>query len=119
MPLTAQELVTLVMQLTGATTPTELAREIGMQGYSAPQRVKRWLDGTNEPDFEGTLLLLDAAGLLATETSPRERQQNGNREEELLEEIRAVDRKLDQLDIAGRLTSIEELLRERSLDRSP
>lgn len=54
-----------------ADSDTRLARALGLDGYAAPQRVRRWRLGQNEPDFGSTLLLLEAAGLLRDEaTSP-------------------------------------------------
>jgi hypothetical protein len=65
MRMSAAELVRAAMTATGSSSPTELARAIGLQGYSSPRNIKRWLDGENDPDFHATLQLLEAAGMLA------------------------------------------------------
>lgn len=61
---TGVELVRAAMKATGASTSTQLAKALDLRGYSAPRNVKRWLEGVNDPDFESTLQLLDAAGWL-------------------------------------------------------
>jgi hypothetical protein len=65
--ISAPELVKRAMKATGATTPTELARTLEMTSYSAPRNVQRWLDGVSAPEYESTLQLLAAAGLLTAE----------------------------------------------------
>ncbi len=45
-------------------TPADLARKLGLTAYESPKRVKRWLDGENEPDYKATMAILEALGLL-------------------------------------------------------
>lgn len=99
------------MEASGATTPTELARAIGMTGYSAPQRAKRWIDGSNEPDFEGTVLLLAAAGMLNIENPTLVVE--GSSDAAVLREIRALDRRLD-VDVLPRLDRLADERRDRA-----
>lgn len=67
---TAPELVTRAKERLGVKTDTDLARALGLKDYAAPQRIRRWRLGQNEPDYEATLLLLEAAGLLNEEAAP-------------------------------------------------
>lgn len=60
------ELVRLVMARYSTDSPTELARHLKMD-YSGPGQISRWLAGRNKPNFDQTLMLLRAAGLLAEE----------------------------------------------------
>lgn len=60
----ASQLVRLVMERMKVETAGQVAAGLGLRGYGAPKKVSRWLSGENEPDYEATLLLLRAAGLL-------------------------------------------------------
>lgn len=84
------ELVELAMRRLGIDQNedqnAELARHLGLTGYNAPQKVRRWRKGDNEPDYKATLLLLKAAGLLAPETGAVKALEAGG-----LEEIPAAD----------------------------
>lgn len=69
--ITAKELVVIVLERMGIhpiregrTGDAELAMRLRLSGGSTSQRVKRWRIGLNEPDYESTILLLDAAGFL-------------------------------------------------------
>lgn len=62
------------MKAVGASKPADLARALGLDSYGSPRRVKRWLDGETEPDYEATLRLLDAVGLLKRDGRPRRRE---------------------------------------------
>ena len=50
---------------------TEFARKINLTSYEAPKRVRRWADGENDPDFEGTMLILEAVGWLSMDAPVR------------------------------------------------
>lgn len=54
--------VAAVARALNAATPTDLARAIKLPGYNAPQRVRRWMEGDNAPDYEGVMLMLEATG---------------------------------------------------------
>lgn len=62
--LRGKELVALAMYRLGASGPTELADRLGLTERRAPEKIGRWLAGTNEPSFPVTLLLLEHARLL-------------------------------------------------------
>jgi hypothetical protein len=64
MPIEAPELVRAAMTATGTATPTQLARALRMPSYSAPRNISRWLESVSKPDYDSTLLLLQAAGYL-------------------------------------------------------
>lgn len=73
--MTSIELVRMAAKCRGIdpnskSAPAALARELGYAAYNAPQKVKRWLKGENEPDYSATLELLELAGLLRTESGP-------------------------------------------------
>jgi len=55
--------VRAVMRQLGCDGPTDLANRLSL-GVNSPRRIKRWLDGENEPDYEATMLMLEAAGWL-------------------------------------------------------
>jgi len=61
----ADELVRLAMKKLDCETPGELARKLGLSPYDSPKRVRRWLDGENEPDYEATMTILNRMGALA------------------------------------------------------
>lgn len=61
----ADELVRLAMKKLGCETPGELARKLDLRPYDSPKRVRRWLDGENEPDYEATMTILYRIGALA------------------------------------------------------
>lgn len=61
MQIRADELVRAVMDQLKASGPTELAVKLDLP-HAGPKRIGRWLKGANEPDFEGTIALLLAAG---------------------------------------------------------
>lgn len=48
----------------GRTGDADVAVRLGVSGGTPSQRVKRWRTGYNEPDYEWTVRLLDAAGLI-------------------------------------------------------
>ena len=60
----AADLVRLAMERLGCATPGELARELGLEPYDSPKRVRRWLDGENEPDYKATMTILERIGAL-------------------------------------------------------
>lgn len=45
----------------------KLAEQLGLTKYSSPQRVRRWIAGENEPDYELTIKLLDLVGAIKWE----------------------------------------------------
>lgn len=104
MALTAPDLVRAAMAATRADSPTALARALRMTSYSAPRNIKRWLNGIAQPDYEATLLLVRAAGLLSTELRPVD---EGDGDEDAL---RALDQKLDDV-VVPRLEAIEAEIR--------
>src|SRR4051812_19249298 len=59
------EFVRLVKERLGVEQPSEIARKLGLTDYGAPQRVRRWINGRNGPDYEGTMAMLQAAGWLS------------------------------------------------------
>lgn len=61
---TPEEFIELVTSKLGVTKPGDVARALGLTDYGAPQRVARWMKGRNGPNYEGTMLMLDAAGWL-------------------------------------------------------
>lgn len=63
----SKDLVALAMSARGIETPADLARALGLASYSSPRRVKRWIEGENEPDYSSTVRLLDLAGMLRSE----------------------------------------------------
>lgn len=65
---TGQELVRLAMEKLEVTGYTALARKLEL-GLHGDRRVKRWAEGENEPNYEETLTLLRAVGLLREEPS--------------------------------------------------
>lgn len=95
MPLEAPELVRLAMTATGSTTPTELARALRMSNYTAPRNIKRWLDGESQPEFDATLVLLGAAGLLRPVDDAQPEPAAAGDLEPVLRAVRALDRKID------------------------
>jgi len=106
------DLVRAAMAATGTETATDLARTLRMTSYSAPRNIKRWLDGVAQPDFEATLLLLDAAGLLASTPAAAKASRLTSPElADVLREIRALDNKID-VAITPRLDTMESELRE-------
>lgn len=60
----------LAMERLGTSSYSDAARRIGL-GLHADKNVKRWATGGGSPDFEKTLLLLQAAGLLREEPAAR------------------------------------------------
>jgi transcriptional regulator with XRE-family HTH domain len=62
--LLAPELVRLAMEATGSRTLSDLARALGLTSYAAPRNIRRWIEGETNPDYDATLRLLEAAGLL-------------------------------------------------------
>lgn len=63
-PPSAQDLVRLAGEHLGADTPTALARALQLDGYHSPNRVRRWLEGRNEPRYDETVLILERLGVL-------------------------------------------------------
>lgn len=87
-------LVKAAMEAVGTSSPTELARAVGLTGYSDPRNITRWIEGENAPGYEATLLLLRAAGMLNLEApAPPSTAPSGS--DAILEAVRALDRKLD------------------------
>lgn len=100
------------MERTGTDSPTELARALRMTGYTAPRNITRWLNADSAPDFDSTLTLLAAAGMLNLD-SPIPPAPLGDAE--LLRELRALDRKLDT-EVIPRLDRLGEERRQRVRD---
>lgn len=98
------------MELTDTSTPTELARALRMEGFWAPQNVTRWLKGSSKPDYDSTLALLAAAGMLNLE-DPRAQLHDEPTLRDVLEEIRALDRKLDAESLPATAQRLEEVAR--------
>lgn len=69
MPLPPKEFVTRVKETLGVESPTEFAKAIRLGGYNAPQRARRWLEGDHAPDYEATMLMLEAVGWIAIPTT--------------------------------------------------
>lgn len=63
----AKQLVQLAMEKSEPQTPAGLARKLQLTAYESPKRVKRWLAGTNEPNYSETMALLAIAGRLSDE----------------------------------------------------
>lgn len=65
MDLSGQELVRLAAEKLGVAPDdySDIAKAIGL-GLHGDRRVKRWMRERNEPDFEGTMLLLRYTGML-------------------------------------------------------
>lgn len=70
MSLEAHDLVELAMKRSGAKGNTDLARMLDL-GIHGDQRVRRWRDGENEPDYEATMRLLELVGALRMESLDR------------------------------------------------
>lgn len=51
------------MAASGCKTPTQFAQRLDLGQWGA-QKVKRWLEGENEPEYEATIALLELAGWL-------------------------------------------------------
>jgi hypothetical protein len=64
---TGKELAAAAWAALAPKTDADFARRLGLTGDYRSKRVRRWLDGTNEPDYEGTVTMLRAAGLLREE----------------------------------------------------
>jgi len=89
----AQNLVRLAMTKLelGEKDAAKLATRLGFTAYSSPQRVRRWLSGENEPDYEATLQLLDIVGAInweALEDRPPSLDEAG-----VVEDARATSRR--------------------------
>ena len=69
MPPEPTTLVRLVMDILGAKGPTALARELGMNDYSAPRKIADWLEGKYAPNYEATMLMLERVGFLNLEAN--------------------------------------------------
>lgn len=78
-------------------TPTELAKAIKLGGYNAPQRARRWMDGDHAPDYEGTMLMLEATGWLQIAESSPTRRVRALDERELVAAIDEVTNVLGRL----------------------
>lgn len=65
--LTGQQLAKLALRKLGTPTPTEFARRLGLEGDSRADRVTRWLKGTSDPNYEGTMAMLMAVEFLTPE----------------------------------------------------
>jgi hypothetical protein len=59
-----KQFVSDVMKILGVESDTEFARALGLTDYRAPQRVRRWRVAQNGPNYEGTMLMLEKAGML-------------------------------------------------------
>jgi len=60
----ATELVRLAMERLDCHSAGELARKLDLEPYDSPKRVRRWLDGLNEPDYRATMTILERIGAL-------------------------------------------------------
>jgi hypothetical protein len=58
------QFVRAVMRKLGARGPKDLARKAQLDPWYVDKRIRNWLQGRNEPNFEATILLLQAAGWL-------------------------------------------------------
>jgi hypothetical protein len=58
-------LVEAAEQALGVEGDTALADALRLESRHAPARIARWRAGTTKPDYEGTLALLGAAGMLS------------------------------------------------------
>jgi hypothetical protein len=108
-PFTGAELVEAAMKATGTVgQPRELGKRLHMDPYNAQQRITRWLKGENDPDFEGTLLLLEAAGWLHVDaaTNRPTRAEDAVEAKQLLQEVRRA-----LVDLAQRISPAEETQR--------
>lgn len=83
----ADELVTLAMEQLETTSDQVLARALGLTGYSAPARVRRWRRGENEPNFDATMQLLEIVGLLREKPGRATRGAQARPAEEQLAEL--------------------------------
>jgi transcriptional regulator with XRE-family HTH domain len=99
------------MERTGKATPTELARALRMTGYTAPRNITRWLNGDSSPDYDSTLALLAAAGMLNLD-APAPEVGEADANAQLLRELRALDRKIDTV-VVPRLDELADERRQR------
>lgn len=86
-----------------------------MSGYTAPRKITRWLNGDSSPDFENTLALLSAAGLLNLDAPVREATSSGK--EPTLAAIEALDRRLDT-EVIPKLDNIADAQRQAERSRT-
>jgi hypothetical protein len=89
----AQELVELAMVRTGAVGYTDLARKLGL-GVHGDQRVRRWLEGENEPDYVATMALLGVIGALNEDALKPRPKEHVRRAEGLRQQARRARRQL-------------------------
>lgn len=57
-------LVKRAMEELGAKNATELADKLGYTGRNEDRKVRNWVEGMSSPNFDGTVRLLRALGLL-------------------------------------------------------
>lgn len=61
----SDKLVAAAVAKLGSENAAELAKAIGLPGLGkAEARARRWIQGRNEPDYEGTVRLLEYVGWL-------------------------------------------------------
>jgi hypothetical protein len=78
--------------------PADLARALDLGAYASPRRVKRWLDGKNEPDYMATIALLELTGMLREPRQSHSRRPVRQRAEGLRRLAVEVRRRLEQAD---------------------
>jgi hypothetical protein len=117
MPAPASDFVAQVMAALGADGPTDLSRKLGL-GESGPRRIKRWLEGVNEPDYEATMLMLERAGWL-TSTPGAAAGPGGSTPDPLRALAEAVaDLARANLDYGARLEEVERRLESAPASRA-
>lgn len=105
-PLEAEELVKRAMTALKAKNASQFAVALGLTGRNEERRVRSWVDGKAKPNYEGTLLLLDAAGLLRETPTRKPRETTAGTElAELVAEL---------VDLSGRLVAALERPEPRS-----
>jgi hypothetical protein len=82
-----------------------------MTGYTAPRNITRWLNGDSSPDYESTMSLLAAAGMLDLEATQPPTDANAT-----LDAVTNLDRRLDT-DVIPRLEQIADELRRGDHER--
>lgn len=69
-----------------AETLPGFANALGLRGYDSAgsARLKRWLSGKGDPDYEGTICLLDAMGAINWDALTAEPERNNGQRGEIL-----------------------------------
>jgi hypothetical protein len=95
MTLPAQELVRLAMYRLDAKGNSDLARMLGL-GVHGDQRVRRWLDGENEPEYKATMKLLELLDAVDPKKLEYSKEEMIRRAEDLKPRVREARRSADR-----------------------